>query len=504
MTATLETTTQPSARLKQGSFNWVVLAGLGVSFVISGDFAGWQFGLGSGGWGGLFCALLIVAVLYMGMCLALAELSAALPSAGGGHLFAQVAVGDFAGFMTAIAILLEYVLAPAAIATFISSYVESLHIPGVPAGWPVYLFCYVAVVVVHLAGAGEALKAMCVVTIIAVAALVLYTVVMAPHVHISAFTDGWSGASASHTAPGSPNRISLFDGGLAGIWAAIPFAMWFFLAIEGVPMAAEEAKDPARSVPKAIVVAMMILLVAAITMMVVGPGAAGTGVVAESGNPLVAALERVGANHAVVVAINYAALLGLVASFFSIIYGYSRLTFSLSRAGLLPAFLSTTNRRGAPTWALIVPACVGFALTLVADGDALMSVAVFGAVVSYPLMMVAHIVLRVRRPELPRPYRTPGGVVTSGVALVLSLGAVVATFMNAPVLAGCALGVMALAAVGYAVWGRNTSPVDIAQERAARKRAERDLKARDLEAPDLQTPTLTPRTPTALQAEEVR
>lgn len=73
--------------------------------------------------------------------------------------------------------------------------------------------------------------------------------------------------------------------------------------------------------------------------------------------------------------------------------------------------------------------------------------------------MVAHIVLRVRRAVLPRPYRTPGGVVTSGVALVLSLGAVVATFMNAPVLAGCALGVMALAAVGYAVWGRNTSPV---------------------------------------------
>ena len=61
-------------------------------------------------------------------------------------------------------------------------------------------------------------------------------------------------------------------------------------------------------------------------------------------------------------------------------------------------------------------------------------------------------------------------------------------------LAGCALGLMALAAVGYAVWGRNTSPVDIAQERAARKRAERDLKE----------PTLTPRTTTALQAEEVR
>lgn len=510
MTATHETTPQPPTHLKQGSFNWIVLAGLGVSFVISGDFAGWQFGLGSGGWGGLFCALLIVAILYMSMCLALAELSAALPSAGGGHLFAQVAVGDFAGFMTAIAILLEYVLAPAAIATFISSYVESLHIPGVPAGWPIYLFCYIAVVVVHLAGAGEALKAMCAVTIIAVAALVLYTVVMAPHVHISAFTDGWSGATESHNPPGTSDHISLFDGGLAGIWATIPFAMWFFLAIEGVPMAAEEAKDPARSVPKAIVVAMMILLVAAITMMVVGPGAAGTGVVAESGNPLVAALEHVGANHTVVVAINYAALLGLVASFFSIIYGYSRLTFSLSRAGLLPAFLSTTNRRGAPTWALIVPACVGFALTLVADGDALMSVAVFGAVVSYALMMVAHIVLRVRRPELPRPYRTLGGIATSGVALVLSLGAVVATFMNAPMLAGCALGVMALAAVGYAAWGPKTSPVDIAQERAARQRAgrERNLKARDLAVPspsprELETPTNTPRTLTPLQAEEV-
>jgi len=101
-------------------------------------------------------------------------------------------------------------------------------------------------------------------------------------------------------------------------------------------------------------------------------------------------------------------LAGLIASFFSIIFAYSRLTFALSRAGYLPTILSLTNSRRAPFLALIVPGVIGFILSLTGDGAKLVNIAVFGATISYALMMLSHIVLRSREPDLERPYRTPG------------------------------------------------------------------------------------------------
>jgi ethanolamine permease len=119
------------------------------------------------------------------------------------------------------------------------------------------------------------------------------------------------------------------------------------------------------------------------------------------------------------------------------VYAYSRQLFALSRAGYLPRFLSVTNKRHTPHLALIVPGTIGFLLAAITeDGALLINIAVFGATVSYVLMMLAHILLRRNEPDLPRPYRTPGGVVTTGIALVLGVMAVVATFFVDEVAAG--------------------------------------------------------------------
>jgi len=160
-------------------------------------------------------------------------------------------------------------------------------------------------------------------------------------------------------------------------------------------------------------------------MLVFTPGAAGSDLVKDSGNPPVDALAAAGSAAWLTTLVNYAGLVGLVASFFSIIYAYSRQTFALSRAGYLPRALSVTNSRKAPVLALLVPGALGFALSLTGQGAVLLNMAVFGATVSY----VSHIVLRRREPDLPRPYRTPGGTATTGVALVLAAAAVVATFL---------------------------------------------------------------------------
>ncbi|ABG97860.1 MULTISPECIES: ethanolamine permease [Rhodococcus] len=409
--------------LRKGSAGWVLLAGLGVSYVISGDYAGWNNGLAEGGFGGLLIAGVVIAGMYLAMVLGMAEMSSALPAAGGGYTFARRALGPWGGFATGTAILIEYAIAPAAIATFIGSYVESLNLFGITDGWWVYLAVYAIFIGIHLTGAGEALKAMFVITAIALVGLVIFAVSA-----IGLFDAGNLTDIAATDAVGASSFLPF---GAFGIWAAVPFAIWFFLAVEGVPLAAEEAREPEKNVPRGIIISMLILIVTGAAVLFLATGALGAESLSTSGNPLV---EALGDGTAAKV-VNYIGLAGLVASFFSIMYAYSRQTFALSRAGYLPKNLSITNSRKAPTLALIVPGVIGFVLSLTGEGAMLLNMAVFGAAVSYVLMMVSHIVLRRREPEMKRPYRTPGGIVTTSFALVIAAAAVIATFLVDPVAA---------------------------------------------------------------------
>ena len=107
---------------------------------------------------------------------------------------------------------------------------------------------------IHLSGVGEALKVMFVITATALVGLVVFAIAAAGQFDASNLTDiaideGATGASA------------VLPFGFLGIWAAIPFAIWFFLAVEGVPLAAEETANPERNVPRGIIAAMAVLLV---------------------------------------------------------------------------------------------------------------------------------------------------------------------------------------------------------------------------------------------------
>ena len=407
-------------RLKKGAAGWVLLAGLGVSYVISGDYAGWNLGLAQGGFGGMLIATVIVGAMYLCMVLSLAEMSASLPTAGGGYSFARRALGPWGGYLTGTAILLEYTLAPAAIAIFIGGYINTLV--GID-GWLVYLASYAIFIGFHLWGAGEALRTMLVITLLAVLAIVVFAVGMLPHFDSANLFD----IAVNERAIGAS---SFLPEGYIGVWAAFPFAIWLFLAVEGVPLAAEEAGDPARDMPRGIITAMLILLLFGGIVLVLAPGGAGADFMKDHGAPLVGALQAVyGEDSLAASFVNWVGLSGLIASFFSIIYAYSRQVFALSRAGYLPRSLSVTNNRKVPVRALVIPGVLGFLLSLTGEGDLMLTMAVFGATISYALMMMSHIVLRRNEPALERPYRTPGGTLTSGFALVLSIVAFISTFL---------------------------------------------------------------------------
>lgn len=455
-------------QLKQGAAGWILLAGLGVAYVISGDFAGWNFGLEQGGWGGLLIATLLMATMYTCMVFALAELSSMIPTAGGGYGFARRAFGPWGGFLTGTAILIEYAIAPAAIAVFIGAYCESLFGIG---GWIIYLAFYAVFIGIHLYGVGEALKLMFFITAIAALALLVFVIAMIPHFNIANLFD----IPVSDALGASP----FLPFGYLGIWAAIPYAIWFFLAIEGVPLAAEETRDPKKDMPRGLIVGMLILLLFAALILCFGPGGAGASVIMNAGNPLIAALESPNAYTGstwISGFINLVGLAGLIASFFSIIFAYSRQIFALSRAGYLPRFLSLTSPRKSPVPALIIPGMIGFLLSLSGEGDLLILVAVFGATISYVMMMLSHIALRLKEPGLERPYRTPGGVLTSGVALILGLIALVAGFLVDPRVVIAAAIVYAIMIAYFGFYSRHHLVAQAPEEEfEAIRRAEAEL-----------------------------
>jgi ethanolamine permease len=242
--------------------------------------------------------------------------------------------------------------------------------------------------------------------------------------------------------------------------------MWLFLAVEGVPLAAEEARDPASDMPKGIIGAMIVLLFTAALVMFLLAGAAGADVIGSSSVPLVDALKATGSSG-LATAINVLGLTGLIASFFSVIYGYSRLVFALSRAGYLPKALSLTSKRKAPAWALVVPGIFGFLVSLTGEGDLILGMAVVGATISYALMALSHILLRLRRPELKRPYRTPGGIFTSSIALVLSLVAMTGVYAFDPRAFNYTLVLFVIGAVYFFAYGRRHLVANSADEELA-------------------------------------
>ena len=449
-------------QLKKGAAGWILLAGLGVSYVISGDFAGWNFGIAQAGWGGFVIAAVLMGIMYLTLVLSLAEMSAAIPAAGGGYSFARQAMGPAGGYLTGLAVLIEYTLAPAAIVIFIGSSVNELL--GLD-GPLVYAAFYLVFVGIHIFGAGEALKVMMVISALAVLAIIATGVVLLPEFNVDNLFD---------IVP-SEGGTEFLPMGYYGVWAALPFAMWLFLAVEGVPLAAEEAKDPAKDVPKGIIAAMIFLLFTATLVVVLVAGAAGAQATAGSAVPLVDALKMTG-NPNIATMVNVLGLAGLVASFFSIIYGYSRLVFALSRAGYLPQKLSLTSKRKVPVGALIVPGILGFLLSLTGEGDLMLSMAVVGATVSYAMMSGSHILLRIKQPNLNRPYKTPGGVVTSGISFVLSLIALTGVYAYDVRAFYFTFVLFVIGMAYYALVGRNNLVASSAEEEFAMlSRAEDEL-----------------------------
>jgi ethanolamine permease len=431
-------------RLRRHAAFWSLWS-LGVAAVISGDFYGWNLGLDAGGFGGLLIATIFIAIMYYGLCFSIAEMSPALPHTGGAYSFARSAMGPWGGFITGLAENMEYVITPAVVVGAMGFLMHDIvaglfNIAGAPfwnspvTWWAVF---YVVFVAINVVGIVATMRFTVVINILALGILGFFFV----SVLVSGKFDPGLWTNIEPDAGGS----SFLPHGIGGIFPAIPFAIWFFLAIEELPLAAEESHDPARDVPRATLWGLTTLVVTgALTLFLntgVDGGAASIGI---SATPLFDGFKGVFGEGTAAELLALIGLVGLIASFFTIIYAYGRNTFSLSRAGYFPKWLSVTHgTRHTPARALIAGGIVGYALAVLiyqlgkSSGQlagqivgALLVMAVFGAVISYFMQCLSFILLRRKLPDIARPYRSPVNQWGAAIAGVIALVSLASLYSN--------------------------------------------------------------------------
>jgi ethanolamine permease len=450
-------------RLRRHAGVWSLWA-LGVAAVISGDFSGWNFGLDAGGFGGLLVATLIITVMYFGLCWSIAEMSPALPHTGGAYSFGRSAMGPWGGFATGVAETIEYVVTPAVVVTFAASYLESIFnswFDWSPPTWAWWAILYLVFVGLNVIGVAASLRFAVAICLLSLAILVVF--------YVASLAD-FSWSNLTNIAADSGNSDWFPFGGVEGMFLALPFAIWFYLAIEELPLAAEESHDPKRDIPKGTIYGLITLVVTGFLVLFLNTGVTGAEEIRTSGEPLLDGFRVIFGDETSANILGLAAVAGIIASFHTIIFAYGRNIFSLSRAGYYPHWLSLTHGKAqTPYVALVAGGVIGWGLAFLLDqatknewlgGDlsaALLSMAVGGAVVSYLLQMVAFILLRRKLPEIERPYRSPVGEVGAAVAGVIALISLLALFWRddyRPGVVGVAIFYL-LALAYFALAGRN-------------------------------------------------
>jgi ethanolamine permease len=398
---------------------------LGVGVVIAGAYFGWNLGLKDNGPVAMLVASLLVCLLYLTWVLALAELSVALPFAGGPLAFGRRAVDPSLGFVMGWSMFLESQFASIAAVLAAGGYVAFLLNPDDPSP-VVQLVASMATVVLFFLlqawGVKEQSWAMLVMTWGAIIGLGVFCVAAGTNF---SWERVW------------PRQDLLHGKGWKAVLDAVPYALWWLVMIETVALASEEAHEPHRTVPRGLVWAQLTLIALVVLTCVFACAALDSQQIAvkdgqDISYPLAEVIHRIPVGQSAVLVFGFGAvaLFGLIASYHGMIYASSRQAFALGRAGYLPAFLGTVHKtRRTPVAALL--ACslinVGFVVANYWFSKAIavaVLVSTLTALVWYILAMGCLYLLRRREPHLFRNYRAPVYKLLPLVVILLSVFAV--------------------------------------------------------------------------------
>jgi ethanolamine permease len=393
----------------------LMLWGLGVGYVISGMYFGWNLGLVEGGTYGLAIATFFSIILYITFTFSYTELACAIPKAGGVFDYATKALGKEIGFIAGMAQVIEFIFAPPAIAAAIGAYFH-IFFPQLTVT-SIAITAYLIFTALNIYGVKAAATFELVITVLAVFELLLFAGVTFPHFHAANL------------------QINAFPHGWKGVWASIPFAVWFFLGLEGVANVAEEAINPQRNVLVGFGSALLTLIVLCVLIFISSIGVAGweaivypSPLASPSDSPLPLALSKItGSNGLLYHLLITIGLMGLIASFHGLILAASRATFEFGRVKYIPKVFGNIHTRfKTPANALIINMLIGIIALLSGKTAEIITISVFGALTLYVISMISMLVLRKKQPQMERPFRVPMYPYFPVIALVISAACLVA------------------------------------------------------------------------------
>jgi ethanolamine permease len=394
----------------------LMLWGLGVGYVISGMYFGWNLGLKEGGTLGLAIATGMIIIMYACFSLSYSELACAIPKAGGVFDYASKAFGKDVAFFAGVSQIIEFVFAPPAIAFGIGAYFN-LAFPDIPI-IAIALVAYLIFTLLNIYGVKAAASFELVITIVAVIELLIFAGVTLPKFDIENLQSN-----------NLPN-------GWGGVFAAIPFAIWFFLGIEGLANVAEEAKNPQKDVQKSFVWVLSTLVFLCVLVFISAVGVGGwekivfmNGIGGESSDsPLPLAMKQVvGDDNWLFHLLLTIGLFGLVASFHGLILASGRSTYEFGKVGYGPKFLGSIHKRfKTPANALLFNSGIGILALFTNKTAEIITIAVIGALSIYIIAMFSVLKLRKTHPDMVRPYKVPLYPWLPMIALILSICALIA------------------------------------------------------------------------------
>ena len=426
---------------------WAIAVGL----VISGEYFGWNYGWGVAGTVGFLIATLIITVMYVTFIFSYTELTTSIPHAGGAFAYSYRAMGPFGGLVAGYATLVDFLLATPAIALALGSYLHFLY-PSIPALQSA-LFFNVVFILLNISGVKESATFSVFITILAVGELLLFMGIIGPHFEMTNFMHdpmpfGWT-----------------------GVFAALPFAVWFYLAIEGVAMVAEEVKDPENNIPKGYISGLATLTFLALGVMILTGGITDWHKLSNIDYPLPEAIAVVlGKGSSLTKLFASIGLFGLIASFHGTILAGSRQLFAMARSGYLPRGLAKVNHRfKTPHWSVVAGGLVSFIALLTGTTSQVIILSVLGAIVMYLMSMVSLFMLRRKEPALKRPFVAPFYPVFPAIALFLSALCLIAIVYYNLMLSGVFFAGLLLAVLVFMLKGKHKEKImnDVLLEQSA-------------------------------------
>ena len=341
-------------------------------------------------------------------------------------------------------LIIEFVFAPPAIAAAIGAYFH-IFFPAIQVA-AIAITAYVIFTALNIYGVKAAAAFELIITVFAVFELLLFAGVAFPHFEINNL------------------KLNAFPFGWKGVWAAIPFAIWFFLAIEGVANVAEETINPQKNILHGFGSALATLIILCILTFVAAVGIGGWEKIVypspgadASDSPLPLALAQITGNsgwlYHLLITIG---LMGLVASFHGIILAAGRATFEFGRVKYIPqSFGKVHTKFKTPANALIINMLIGIIALLTGKTSEIITIACFGALTLYVLSMITVIALRKKEPNMTRPFRVPFYPYFPCIALVIAFISLIAmTTLNAK-LALIYFGILALSYIWFLLAVKN-------------------------------------------------